>query len=231
MSDNPIIDPLNQFNYFVDTLFFQYLGTEQGSVDLRNYINPAYTDVSNGIEHIYQTILEGFKIDDAVGVQLDIIGNIIGLPRPTNGSIGADGFFGFDSLPNFPFDTGSFIDGRSSGTTLVSDDKYRIFIKIKIIKNIWDGTRVQLKSLLALAVDADSITIETLTPANFQILLEGGTVTQDGINELLSLDLIPTPQGVKLLAVKAVDISVFTIEDDSEFVIEDGRTFIVFDDK
>lgn len=232
MSDTPIIDPLNQFNYFVDTLFFQYLGTEQSSVDLRNYINPAYTDVSDGIEHMYQTILEAFRIDEAVGVQLDIIGGIIGLARPTNASIGIDGFFGFDSVPNLPFDIGEFADGRITDSALVSDDRYREFIKIKIVKNVWDGTRIALKALLAAAVDAETIEINNIPPdveligfffdtpgkgwddgffegnvqgqskpANYQIIFTGGTITQDDVDSLLLLDLIPTPQGVKMLSV------------------------------
>lgn len=231
MSDNPIIAPLNQFNYFIDTLFYQYLGTEEGSQQLRAYIDPAYTDVSNGLEHIYQTILDAFKIDDAVGVQLDTIGNIVGLPRPTNASIGIDGFFGFDSLPNLPFDIGEFADGRTTDAALVSDDRYREFIKIKIIKNVWDGTRIGLKSLLHAAVDADTIEINNIPPdvpiigflfdtpgngwdegffegniqgqskpANYQIIFSGGTITQDDVNSLLLLDLIPTPQGVKMLS-------------------------------
>ena len=202
---------------------------------LRDYINPAYTDVSNGIEHTYQTILDAFDIDDAVGVQLDIIGSFVGLPRPSFSSIGLAGFFGFDSLPNQPFDTGEFADGRVTEDALVNDEKYRGYIKIKIAKNVWDGTRVGLKALLANAVDADTIVINNVappviligfqfdipgagwddgffeggvlgqsTPANYQIIFSGGTITQEEVDQLLLLDLFPTPQGVNQLSVTVV---------------------------
>lgn len=257
MPDAPIIAPLNQFNYFSDTLFYQYLGTEQGSIDFKNFIDPAYTDVSNGIEHIYQTILSAFKIDDAVGVQLDIIGNIIGLPRPTNESVGIFGFFGFDGSPLLPFDIGEFADGREADEALVSDERYRFYIRIKIAKNIWDGTKVSLKALLVNAFSVGTIEIENMVPinpviafafdapgqgfddgfldgnikgqslpANYRIILNGGAITQDEINELLLLDLIPTPQGVKMFEVIVIE-SIFVIENGSQFVIENGNIFSI----
>lgn len=205
MMNDYIIYPLDQFNYFESSLFYQYLGSESWSIDFRKYINPAYTDSSNGIEYIYQSILNGFKIDDALGIQLDIIGRFVGLTRPTLSDIGVVGYFGYDGSPNAPFDFGEFADGRTSTVdSLVNDDKYRFFIKLKIGKNIWDGTRLSLKNILSMSLDVDQIEIETTGNAEFTITFSGGTITQEDVNALLLLDLIPTPQGVFLDSVTVV---------------------------
>lgn len=250
-----VIPPVDQDEYFRDALFYQYLGSESGSQEIRAFISGAYTDSANGIEYLFQSILDAFCIEDLSGVQLDLAGKLIGLSRPTLSQIGLGGFFGFDSIPNLPFDLGTFQDGRTLEDALVSDDQYRLFLRIKIAANIWDGTRVGLKSILKIATNADKINIMNVpfdpgvgtpfvldgdvgqgfddgqfdiglynfepfildaederngfdngqfdigvgynTPATFQITFTGG-VTQDDIDALVLLNIIPTPQGVRL---------------------------------
>lgn len=250
-----IVPPVDQDAYFKNALFYQYLGTETGSKMMRAFIPGAYTDSSNGIEYLCQSIMNAFYIDDISGVQMDTVGRLIGLPRPTLSQIGQVGFFGFDSIPNLPFDLGTFQDGRSLEDALISDDQYRFFLKVKIAANIWEGTRLGLKSLLMIATSADKIQIENLVfipdintpfildgdvgegfddgffdivmsffepfmldadddlngfdngtfdigvgyvaPAKFRIIFTGG-VTQEEVDALTLLDIIPTPQGVKL---------------------------------
>lgn len=255
MANDFVIPPVDQDAYFRNALFYQYLGTEAGSVAMRAFIAGAYTDSSNGIEYLCQSILDAFCIECLSGVQLDTVGKIIGLSRPTLSQIGLAGFFGFDDLPNLPFDFGTFQDGRTLDDALVSDDQYRLFLKIKIAANVWDGTRPGLKSILMVATNAEKIEIENVpfdagtatpfvldgaegqgfddgefdiglynyepffldatdekngfdngqfdigvgyaTPATFQITFTGG-VTQDDIDALTLLDIVPTPQGVRL---------------------------------
>jgi len=250
-----IIPPIDQDAYFRNALFYQYLGTEEGSQKMRAFISGAYTDSSNGIEYLCQSVLDAFCLDCLSGNQLDTVGKLVGLVRPTLSQIGQAGFFGFDSLPNLPFDFGTFQDGRTLNDALVSDDQYRLFLKIKIAANVWDGTRPGLKSILMIATGAEQIVIENVpfdagtstpfvldgiegqgfddgqfdvglynyepffldatderngfdngqfdigvgyaTPATFQIIFTGG-VTQDDIDALRFLDLIPTPHGVRL---------------------------------
>lgn len=250
-----VVPPIDQDAYFRDALFYQYLDSESGSHAFRAFIAGAYTDGSNGIEYLCQSILEAFCIENISGNQLDIVGKLIGLSRPTLSQIGQSGFFGFDSIPNLSFDFGSFQDGRTLEDALVSDDQYRLFLKIKVAANIWDGTRVGLKSILKIATNADKIDIMNVpfnpedvfpfvfdgeegqgfddgefdiglynfepflfdavderngfdngqfdiglgynTPATFQITFTGG-VTQEDIDALILLDIIPTPQGVLL---------------------------------
>lgn len=258
MMNDFIIPPVDQDSYFRNAIFFQYVGSDRGSQELRAFISGAYTDSSNGIEYLFQSILDAFCLDSISGVQLDTAGRLIGLSRPTLSQIGRVGFFGFDDLPNQGFDFGEFQDGREISDALVSDDEYRIFLKIKISENIWDGTRIGLKKLLMIATGAEKIQIENITfspvennpfildgeegqgfddgqfdvamssyepffldaeneingfdngtfdvgvgyhkPANFRIIFTGG-VTQEDVDALLLLNIIPTPQGIMLAEV------------------------------
>jgi len=80
-------------------------------------------------------------LDTAVGVQLDGIGEIVGLPRPEK-AIDVAGLFGFlDDPTSVGFGDindsdigGNFWDGISE-YVLVGDDLYRLLIRAKIIEN------------------------------------------------------------------------------------------------
>ncbi len=71
-----------------------------------------------------ESINAAFDIDNAVGVQLDILGQILGQPR----------------LLNFQ---------PSSGSSILTDDYYRLVLKAKILNNQWDGTREHYDSMLS----------------------------------------------------------------------------------
>jgi hypothetical protein len=80
-------------------------------------------------------------LDTAYGVQLDIIGEIVGLVRPQRpvAVAGVFGFEGDDSALGFgsttdPLVGGNFWDGKTP-TVPVNDSIYRLLIRAKIIKN------------------------------------------------------------------------------------------------
>lgn len=80
-------------------------------------------------------------LDIAVGIQLDGIGEIVGLPRPEK-EVDVAGLFGFLTDPtSLGFGTilnsdigGNFWDGVSQ-KVLIGDNLYRLLIRAKIIKN------------------------------------------------------------------------------------------------
>ena len=80
-------------------------------------------------------------LNDAVGVQLDGIGEIVGLPRPEK-AVDIAGLFGFlDDPTALGFGDvddseigGNFWDGISA-TVLIGDNLYRLLIRAKIIEN------------------------------------------------------------------------------------------------
>lgn len=80
-------------------------------------------------------------LDTAIGVQLDGIGEIVGLPRPEKGVevVGLFGFLidptslGFGDLNDSSFG-GIFWNGVTP-TVLIGDDQYRLLLRAKIIEN------------------------------------------------------------------------------------------------
>ena len=112
-----------------------------------------------------------FDIDNAVGVQLDILGEWIGLGRNLYETYA---YFRYDSGPGFGLGTleGS-LGHRSptpSGNWSFSDDQYRHMLKAKILYNRWDGSASQAASILSYLVGATASVI-TIHDSQFILLL------------------------------------------------------------
>jgi len=95
-----------------------------------------HADLTNAL----QAMPGAFDLDAAVGVQLDAVGQWVGITRnvatPLTGvyfSLDVDGL-GFDvGVWQGPYDP-------DSGITSLDDDTYRLLIRAKIAANSWDGT-------------------------------------------------------------------------------------------
>lgn len=101
-------------------------------------------DEQEEIQEVLRQLIQERSIDEAVGAQLDIIGEIVGQPREL---ISADlfDFFGFQGA----LKAGSYGDINNpsigsrwydfgqplGGNVLLDDETYRLFIKAKILKN------------------------------------------------------------------------------------------------
>jgi hypothetical protein len=81
-----------------------------------------------------------FDVDNAIGVQLDSVGEWIGITRYLNTQL-TNIFFSWDS-PGLGWDQGQWRGpfDPTTGTTRLDDDHYRILLKAKIVANQWDGT-------------------------------------------------------------------------------------------
>lgn len=93
------------------------------------------------IQNVINNLIDNFDIDIAIGKQLDIVGQWIGLSRylkeeitgvyySVNGTV--------DEGVNLGVLKGVF--DPDSGLVALPDDIYRIFLKIKIVANHWDGS-------------------------------------------------------------------------------------------
>lgn len=101
------------------------------------------------LQNVFKDLLQKRSIDTATGVNLDIIGEIVGQPREL---ISADlfTFFGFEgALGADTFGNGlnSILGGKffnfgdaTGGNVLLDDETYRLFIKAKILKNTTAST-------------------------------------------------------------------------------------------
>lgn len=106
-------------------------------------------DALNDLQDVYKELMQFRSIDTASGIQLDLIGEIVGQPR-TLVNYNALPFFGFDgavAAETFGSSTDNTLGGvwRSSGQVdgtafTVDDETYRFIIKCRIIANTTRAT-------------------------------------------------------------------------------------------
>jgi len=157
------------------------------------------------VEEVMLSFDEEFDIENAVGVQLDKIGGIVGRQRL------------LDFQPS---------DGSSA---MLEDDMYRIVLKAKVAINHWDGTIPGMYELWWNLLPDYKVFIQDNQNMTMTVFLEG--YTPDLLIELIEHDyIIPRPQGVGLRIVIRVteeftDIyytAVATNEVIREWFIEEG---------
>lgn len=107
------------------------------------------TTESLQIQEVYRQLMQERSIDTAIGKQLDIIGNIVGQSRQLvdTGTIPFFGYQGATGASSFGDVSSRRVGGYywdinqpRSGSTYLTDEQYRLFIKAKIIKNVTRGT-------------------------------------------------------------------------------------------
>lgn len=125
---------------------------------------------------------DAFSIDTAVGVQLDILGRILGLSRTV---------------------TFQPSDGSSP---VLTDDVYRMVLKAKIIKNQWKGTLPEIYSMWAVLFPSTKILqIQDLQDMSFNVILSGTYSVLE--RELITHGyIIPKPEGVRINMLTFVDV-------------------------
>jgi len=116
---------------------------------------------------------EAFDLDDAVGVQLDIVGEWIGITRRVSTPI-TGVYFSFDTV-GLGFDQGVWQGpfDPSTGLTSLDDDTYRLLLRAKIASNNWDGTMEGSKAILELIFPASSGTLAFIQDNQDMTMLVG----------------------------------------------------------
>lgn len=192
------------------------LATEfKESEKLISYIKALLLE-ADSLESVYQSLLTDRWIDTAKGINLDIIGSIVGQPRDI---IAAElfGYFGFAvNLESGSF--GSINDvsvgsrfrelGESiSGNRSLSDEEYRIWIRARVAKNKTSSTPEDIISQLQLIFGTTQILfIDGDTEYNISI---GRPLTGDEKSILLNFDIIPKTSGVRANYITQYDDSNF----------------------
>lgn len=179
------------------------------------------TDASTAL----QGLITAFDIDEAIGVQLDVLGEWIGRTRivsqPISGvyfSFDTDGLGWDQGVWQGPYDP----DG---GFTSLSDDTYRIVLKAKIAINSWDGQNDSLPSILETALAGSGLKMQIVD--NQDMTISVWVFPEVDISQV-SLELLAAiRQGyltVKAAGVWAGDIQTPSIETPSV-----GNRFFGFD--
>lgn len=179
------------------------------------------TDASN----VMTSLITEFDIDEAIGVQLDILGKWIGRTRVVSQPISGV-YFSFDT-DGLGFDQGVWQGpyDPDAGFTNLSDETYRIVLKAKIAINHWNGTNETLPAILDTALAGSGLTMQIVD--NQDMTISVWVFPETDISNV-SLELIAAiRQGyltVKAAGVWAGDIQTPSIETPSV-----GNKFFGFD--
>jgi len=170
-------------------------------------------------------LVSAFDIDEAVGVQLDALGEWIGRSRIVSQPISGV-YFSFDTT-GLGWDQGVWQGpyDPDAGYTSLSDDTYRIILKAKIAINNWDGTNDSLPQILDTALAGSGLTMQIVDNQDMNI---GVWVFPDTDISNVSLELIAAiRQGY--LTVKAAGVYAGSITTPAVLTPSDGNKFFGFD--
>ncbi|HFD8837367.1 TPA: DUF2612 domain-containing protein [Salmonella enterica] len=170
-------------------------------------------------------LINAFDIDHATGIQLDILGQWIGLSRVVNQPISGV-YFSWDT-DGLGYDQGVWQGpyDPDSGYTSLSDETYRIVLKTKIAINNWDGRNDSLPPILDAALDGSGLKMQIVD--NQDMTIDIWVFPETDISSV-SLELIAAiRQGY--LTVKAAGVWGGSIEIPSVEAPSTGNRFFGFD--
>lgn len=187
----------------LDRLAVQY----SESTNFINYLSAILREHQT-LEDALQDILNNRSIDTAFGIQLDIIGEIVGQPRILVDAT-AFQFFGFEGTIgalSFGTLTDAGIGGRFrsvveqlTGNRLLVDTEYRTFIRARIIANYTNGTIEDMISAVKNILPGTNVVTIVEDAALREVTINVGRTLTANEQQFLSVtNLIPKPIGVKL---------------------------------
>lgn len=153
-----------------------------------------------------------FDVDNAIGDQLDKVGEWVGRKRVVEQILNPV-FFGFsDDIAAQPFGElinvavgGRFYEQGESfaSSSTLGDPEYRTIIKAKIVRNQWDGTIDGLENALQYVFNAPAAVID---PGNLTLQVQiGRPITGIEKTLLTTFDLLPRAAGVKITTIQYVN--------------------------
>lgn len=176
------------------------------------------------LQNTIQNTMQLRSIDTAVGVQLDVIGEIVGRPR---GLVTSDIFyyFGFEGAPqgeSFGSTTDNTVGAQWYSLNAPvgisrepSDEEYRLILKAKIIKNRTLARPEDVINAYKFLFGATQVTIEETAPAEVRIGI--GKILNNVERGLLfdlggAGQLLPKPVGVSYVYTEFQSGRVFATE-------------------
>lgn len=170
----------------------------------------AYLDAlatpANELEDVFHALAYLMDIDTMTGVNLDVIGEIVGISRILPQSIAVQ-FFGFEGQPgstvfgeNGVLGIGARFreEGESdTDTTVLADPEFRLLIRAKIVKNHSKGTNEDILKGLAYLFNAPRTVVEDLGGMAIGVAI-GRMLTFQEKAMVTVLDILPRPTGVRI---------------------------------
>lgn len=166
----------------------------------------ALLESSVEMEAVLQKVAEQSDIDLAEGVNLDVIGEIVGVSRFIPQSIAIQ-FFGFEGQPGaavFGEEGQNGIGARfrdeaepETDTSVLADPEYRLLIRSKIVKNHAQGTGEDILRGLSFLFDAPLTVVDDSSGMAISIAI-GRNLTFQEKAIITVLDILPRPAGVRI---------------------------------
>ena len=158
------------------------------------------------LESVLRDLLEKRWIETAVGVNLDILGSIVGQSREFIDAEVFD-YFGFADNPiaqSFGTLSDIGIGGRfralgeeTQGIRLLTDDEYRIFIKARILRNSTSSTPEEIITQFRFLFDSPIIVIREGLKASYEISI-GRRLSLNEKSILLQTNIVPKTAGASV---------------------------------
>ena len=144
----------------------------------RNYERTKYMELVRSLikpginlNELMDSIDMVFALDNAAGVQLDIIGMIVGASRELNYS-------------------------PTTGSRIMDDDEFRLVIKLTIAQNTWDGTLGSLSKIYG-GIFGDSVRLQYQDNQDMTVTINAyGDINTRQLDILNGSGLILVPTGV-----------------------------------
>lgn len=187
------------------------MSTEQEYLDLitsQYRDQPKFTAMVSGcvsilvrIQNLLAELIPRFDVDSAIGDQLDIIGQWVGVTR--NVVVPIDGVYftwdGTDYSVGWDFGTWQPSGGPDSVTAL-PDDAYRTLIRAKIAANQWDGTTDGAYEIWDAIFPDITILIQDHQDMTYDLIVVGAIIDSLTV-ALITGGYIPLkPEGVRVSA-------------------------------
>lgn len=122
-------------------------GANRDKVKFRQIIQ-LLTEASARVQEVYASIPQIFDLDRAIGDQLDVIGQWVGIGRTIPVEVSGV-YFEWDGGAPVGWDAGIWqgIFDPDAGPVLLNDEDYRRLIRTKILINTWDGSLGELEAI------------------------------------------------------------------------------------
>lgn len=155
-------------------------------------------DIFTHIQDVYTSMIPKFDLDIAIGDQLDIIGQWVGISR--NIKIPISGvFFSWDGTDVVGWDYGIWRGNtNSTDITVLPDDIYRNLIKSKIAANSWGGTTEAAYRIWDELFPSQVILIQDHEDMSYDLILLGETIDSLTISLLTQGYIQLKPEGVRV---------------------------------
>lgn len=193
--------PEEVINYYQNLLITQYRILPKATATLALLTNEAYA------QGLPMTLARCFDLDTALGAQLTILGNIVGVPRSVYGFSITNTYFSFirynDTTPrpgfgrynSNPYPSSIWLRYINNSITTMTDFQMLNCILLKIIQN---NSYTNLKDVSEALYSVFGLNITVIDNRNMSIIYHANSIYYPILQIAQFLNILPKPMGVSL---------------------------------